>query len=428
MGAIRQVNYSSQMKAYIENYWYQLLLVQTLFLELYIVAPNFLSNKRPAMWGDEKLFAYSGWMWTQGHPPYLFVWDVKPPGIHVLSSLFSILSGGSPYVHALLNTGAMVTAVVVSTLLLGTLVFHHTRNEIAAYAAGSFPLMYPLIYRISAIGLRPKHFVVAFGLFSILCYLRDQWFRSGISAALAAGFWQLGLIFPLLVVWFAGKSRPENVRNAFAGILTGTGLVLLPVVLSGSEVVEAMLVQVLLAPIATPESVSLGSRMSTIVGFFGPAIALFALGIVGCAIAAVRENGEWLTITAAWFLLQIVFLDLDGKADMFIIVMVLGVGFGLLIDHSERPQILLGLLVSVIGISIYQAGGLQIYVQSVAWDYQTGSLDWLYWEQQLTETCHVRNSPPEKQFVRRIGESLTRTRCSYDFPTVFEQIFGFSLD
>lgn len=413
----------SKTQNWVSENWASLLLAQTLLLEVAMVVPNYLSLKRPAMWKEAMLFAYSGWSWAwRGRSPYLYVWDVKPPGIHELSALLSLLSLGNPHIHAVLNTLASVAAISGIIMLVGLLVFEFTQNSLAAYAAGTLPLAMPMFYQLPANGLRPKFFVLAFGLLALYWSLYDKWLRSGAVAALAASFWQLGIIFPILVGAAAVRKQKASAKQAFAGMAAATVAVLLPVVIAGPLVFESMLVQVLLSPFLTSESAAIGQRLTKAIGLLGPATPAVALGVAGTALSRHYKGSWWVAGLAGWYTIQVLVLDLDGAPDLFPILIAASLGFGLLLDRVSNETLGVLLVAFVALVMFYQTGAFASAQAPVGWGYNDGSFAWHYWEQQSSDTCHIRLSSMEKQFVESVGGSLDASKCNYDFRSILRQI------
>lgn len=391
--------------------WRELLVVQTLFIQLYVTIPQFLGG-RPRMYPDETLFAYTGWLWAHTRfTPYLHVWDVKPPGIHELSAVLSILAGGNPVIAALFYSIAMIAAMTLTALLIGLLVFEYTEDIFASYAAGSFLLIYPVYYRLSALGLRPKHFTAVFGLAAIYYSLQDRWLLAGVLSATAAGFWQLGIIFPLSVLGMSTQSSRTDVSKVIVGGLGAAVMILLPVVLSGWDAVIAMLIQIFGPPIVVQEPLALTDRIDQFHQFSGLGLPIIVLGVSAAVIASVEYSTKWLSGVAIWYLFQVFILDLDGYPDLILLLVVAAIGYGFAVHRLEAQSLGVILVFITATAAFVFYSGLPGYLPPANSALENGTLEWLYWMSEPPSTCHVRGSYMENQFVRELGLDPTSQEC-----------------
>lgn len=166
--------------------------------------------------GDGALFLLGGLKTAQGHVPYLHLWDVKPPGIHLTAGVLAVVSGGSRQLLYVLGNAANGVALVGSCLLAGVIVSHVTGRQLPALAAGASPLAYQATYEFVPAGIRPKYFLGLFGLLSMYLLLKRRPFLSGAAAALVASYWQLGVVFPAVAVAWALAERRRGRTDAVA--------------------------------------------------------------------------------------------------------------------------------------------------------------------------------------------------------------------
>lgn len=185
-------------------------LLQTLFGIHSVVHP------RTQIGPDALLFQYSGQVLRRGGLPYRDVWDIKPPVIHELAALLAIVSGGDPFILFVLSIILTSTIFVVIIALISDLTYAWTADRYAAVAAGLLPVLFPEFVTFASRGLRPKLFVIAFGLLSLRFYSQEKPFLSGILATLSAGLWQFGVflsishMLPHRAVQALAKARSDS--------------------------------------------------------------------------------------------------------------------------------------------------------------------------------------------------------------------------
>ena len=405
--------YFSILRENISLRWRSLIVGQTTLLLISIVTPNFLLSGRPLIGSDQLVFAYSGWLWAEtAKVPYLHLWDVKPPAIHETAALLSFLSGGDPWRIAFLSVLLMCLLIIGSNILIGQIIYYHTSNPIAAYIAATVPLVYRNYYNLAANGLRPKHFTIFFGLLGVYFYLvEDRWTLSGLSAALAAGYWQFGVIFPVLAVITAfatGESELKAVVNGGAG---ATLLIVLPVYLSSPAAFSSMLVEVIGTSIWITEPLQPGIRLRKFLRFLNVALPIIGLGLLGSVLAVLKRETRWITVGAGWFLMQVFRFDLDSSPDLILLVIFSALGVGILIEIIDEEIIPLYLVIGVVATSFVIS--LFTVATPLNSTLSPESLDALFWEQQVTERCHVRMSGTEERFVDLVGEDVNIEECRY---------------
>lgn len=405
--------YATVLQEEISLRWRSLIAGQTTLILLSIVTPNFLFPGRPRLNADETLFAYSGWLWAEtAKVPYLHLWDVKPPAIHETAALFSLLSGGSPWGIALLSALVMCLLIIGSNVLIGQLVYYHTSNPMAAYIAGTAPLVYRTYYNLAVTGLRPKHFTIFFGLLGVYFYLvEDRWALGGFSTAITAGYWQFGVIFPVVAVVTAYTTRKNELKSVVAGGFGATLVVVAPVYLSSPAAFSSMLVEVVGTSVWITEPLQPGVRLRKFLRFSSFALPVIGLGLFGSVLAAMKRETAWITVGAGWFFLQVFRLDLDSFPDLLLLVIFAALGIGILIEAVDEKALPLYLVLGVV------ATGFVISLITVATPLTsappTESLDALFWNQEITQKCHVRMSGTEQRFIEVIGESVNVSECRY---------------
>lgn len=132
-----------------------------------IVAFSRLSTTPPYVGPDALVFEYSGWLIVNGRVPYLDLWDIKPPGIHYVAGGLAAVFGFS---QGLFHTSSVIVTMSVSLsviILVWQLVAQSTNDYIAAAIAGTATLAFKTTYVLPSVGLRPKFYVLLFGLLSV---------------------------------------------------------------------------------------------------------------------------------------------------------------------------------------------------------------------------------------------------------------------
>ncbi|MFC7189083.1 DolP-mannose mannosyltransferase [Halocatena marina] len=350
---------------------------------------NFTRSGRPEINGDGLFFLFSGRSWvTNGVTPYRNLIDIKPPVTHEFAALIAVISGGDPFLMAFLADFTTSAAVVGIVVLVGQLAYQQARDPRAAYAAGTAVLFFPLYY--SYPGFRPKYFTVAFGLLSVWLLTREQPAGAGASAAVAAGFWQFGAIFPVLVLGQTAVRRDWSATiRSLAGIVVVVIVVILPIALAGILAVGDMLEQVIFFPIIASEDMPLAVRIDKFVAILGPAVPAVIIGVLGALLPAATaikrrvlnrsrqraDPGLWLSILAGWFILQVFVFDLDAGIDLLPLLACCALGYGALGRVLDEHTILI--LLSVVTVAVGFGGVSPI--QPGPWTHEVGSMQWHYW-------------------------------------------------
>lgn len=109
--------------------------------------------------------------------------------------------------------------------------------------------------------------------------------------------------------------------------------------------------------------------------------------------------------------MQLFRFDLDSLPDLILLVIFTALGVGVLVEVVDEEVIPLYLVIGVV------ATGFVIDLITVATPLNstvsTESLDALFWEQQVTERCHVRMSATEERFVELVEEDVNVEECRY---------------
>jgi hypothetical protein len=254
-------------------------------------------------------------------------------------------------------------------------------------------------------------FVALFGLLGIYLYERERFFASGASAFAAAGFWQLAVFFPAYVVYRAGRDSRRRLLYVVAGGVAVATVAVLPFVLRGA--LAPMLAQVVLAPFVASESLDLLNRVIVGGGALDFAIPVAVAGGVGTLASLRYEDAGWVLAGGVWFGLQVFLVDLDGGADLIPVFLFAAFGLALLANQVDAAgrRALAGTVLLTAVLMFWWHGGLSLFLDAQA-ALEPGSTEWLYWNEEVAQRCHVRRSKMELAFVERTGGSLAAETCS----------------
>lgn len=396
----------------------------------------------PVLSADAALYQHGGWYITVGGVPYVDIFDVKPPVAFELPAILALLTGGDPtllYAASVFTTGAAAVAVVA---LVGTLVYDLTDDHWAALCAEVAVLAFSVLFWYPAKGFRPKLFVLAFGLGSLVLARRCRTASAGTLAALAAGTWQLGAFFPLAVCGLVWR-RSGALGRALAAMAGTTVVVVAPIVLQGGT--TAMVVEAVLIPLTDAEGQSLSFAVVKAIFLLGFAAPVVFVGTIAGALAVrSRRDAWWVSAGVIWFAVQ-VYLDLDWYPDLFALVTFAAIGLGLVVA-SPWPSISVdtrrGVVAAVafvvalnatllLGIGPFAGYSPADASQSAAgsafvaytppdpvppehgpfYDVSQGQyMNDLYWNQQIPPYCHYRFAGSETWWLERTDRTY-RTPC-----------------
>lgn len=418
--------------------------------ELYFLLTVTLNSTRPPMTPDAGVFQHIGWYLTRGGRLYVDAWEPKFPLSYETTGILALLSGGDMYRLHLLSVVLMIAAVCAIVGLVVILVYDITGDDVAAPLAGLSMFLLPGFAVRPAYGFKAKYLLVLCGLLAIYLYTHGYPALSGVAAAASVGYWQAGVIFPLIVVGLAIQQRDARaLERVVAGGLGFTVVMLMPVFLLWHSASE-MVVQVFLVPLQTEEPASLLARLVAGVVHFKWASPLVLLGGLGLAHTArcwfsdsdgaVGRTEWWIPAAAAWFAFLLFFVDFEtgGYTDLIPGLAFVAIGLGVVaatLDTRRRKRYLgvaLGLVlivnvaflgsVGVVFTAVETPGpepmaNLQTQDLPQAYDDAESAPDirYVYWQQIEPSTCHYRLSVMELRWLDRIG-STTDSPC-LDFGT-----------
>lgn len=441
--------------------WLQTLVLTSVTVLLVSLVRVMGFSGRPPVNGDAAVFQHAGWYITQGAVPYVDFWDPKPPLNFELSTILAFISGGNMYLLHLLSVFATAVAAVGSVVLVGLMTWHETNEGGAALFAGATMLSLAGFHYLPGLGFRPKYFALCSGLLGLYLVVRKDPFLAGATAAAAAGFWQLAVIFPILVLLqFRQDSR--SIVRAILGMLVTTVLVLLPIVAWGALV--PMIAEVIVAPFVTPESQSVLFRLGKgplVLGYttIPVLIGLFGLGV---AYKSDKRLPGWILGLGLWAAFQILFVDFDSYPDLFLgmVVASLGVGYAYTYLNGRRRRVIVTVVLTVLCLSVVLFGGAGIVTYGVEAEYypfgmeheiapqdqpvlqhvivgfgysmrmdasndersensitpatlpdMTAEMEYIYWNKVKPDRCHYRLSVMERQYMQLTGQTGAERAC-----------------
>lgn len=365
---------------------------------------------------DSALFYYSGRQWVlEGRVPYLHLWDIKPPLTHETMAVVALMTAGEPTlmytVGIALNAAFLLAGISAAMIAVKEL----SGSKVAAFTSGFVMLALPQLFKWVTTGFRPKYAVVFFFGLAFLAGIQENWYVAAGSSALAAGFWQPGILLVIIVLgtigWYdyKGKIAPKTAVMS-SGVVLGIGtVVVLPFIIEGA--VPQMVVQTMVAPIVTGDG---GGTMKALIDQI-PA-SLLAITTIG-----VLSGGILLEHRARWWpgLLYLVFMivalqgDFDGSPDLIPLSFIIAIGIGVAIG-SARPMQTDNLavdprlwLVVIVAVQVGTAVISSSYFTMVG----GGPVKDVFLSETITNRCHLRLSEAERVMMERVGSPEDATTC-----------------
>jgi hypothetical protein len=408
------------------------LVVLTVLIEFVEVWRLISAYERPPMAPDAGVFQHIGWYLTNGGRLYVDVWEPKLPLPFETTAFLALIAGDDMYLYHYLNVGLMVLAVVGIVLLVGALTHRLTDDALASTVAGLSLFLLPGFAVRPAYGFKAKYLLLLTGLLAVYLILNDHPVASGVMAAASVGYWQLGVIFPLIVVGLA--FHRSDLRTAGVVVLSGSVfavVMLVPVVVLWQSTSE-MVAQVVVIPMLADDSASLFERIVAGVVHFKWASPFVLLGVYGLVRGA-REQLEredwWLLAGAGWFGFVILFVDFDvgGYTDLIPGLAFVAIGIGLLSARLTAERLRDALTAALVGVVVlnvvaYGAVGLafpavdtpapapmdDLRTNERARDLSvvpddTHDVRYYYWNREVPETCHYRLSLMEVNWLQSVG-------------------------
>lgn len=391
---------------------------------------------RPPLRADSAIFEYAGWYMANGASLYTDIWEIKLPLAYQTTQVTAYLVGSNVLLHHLVNVALTIAVGTATAVLVASLAHDVTGDDYAGLLAGVSVLLLPGYFYLPAFGFKAKFYAVLAGLAAIWLATRDSSYSSGIAAAASVGYYQLALIFPLVVLGLGYQRRGirGTAETAIGGALATTAM-LAPVVVSGN--VGAMLTETVIVPLVAGESGT--SLVMTILlggyhfGFAIPAVLVGGLGILFAVTRYELRETWWVGVSGLWFALVVLFVDYDSYPDLIPGLVFVAIGIGIVTDQLTEPThrrllrslVLATVLVNVVAVLSF--GGLfGVYsitpakplddLQNVEYRIDDITVErpdvrYLYWKTIESETCHVRLSGTELRWLAMSDARVTDSDC-----------------
>lgn len=360
---------------------------------------------------DSSLFAYMGDAFvTAGKVPYADVWDIKPPLAYLVPIGVSTVTGGDP-----ISTYAVLVGLsILLWIALGWIVIRFageiTGSTTAMYASALMFSLWPAFAAFPYRGFRPKIAVLLFGLLGVWFALKSRPLLAGAAATIAPGFWQFAAIFPILALALVyHRDGPRAAATAALSAGAVTGLVILPFVLWGAT--DAMLVQTIIVPLAASEHTSLLERIHTIRVVYQFVGIIAAAGGIGALLTFTRRRHRWLAVAGIYFGLQW-FFDLDHTGDLIPFYVIATLGIAVVVDElsarNQRRVIAVICVLVVPELALALADGA---IHTVTSPGDVAPVTQAFFSETVLDGCHIYHSSAEQQWLSLTGRDPTATTC-----------------
>lgn len=365
---------------------------------------------------DSALFYYSGRQWVhEGRVPYLHLWDIKPPLTHEAMAVITLVTAGDPFLmytlgialNAALLLGGIAAAMIAVKELTG--------SKVAAFISGCSTLAFPHLFQWVTTGFRPKYAVVFCLGVTLLTGVRENWSGAAGASALAAGFWQPGILSVFIVLgtisWYdyQGRIAPRAAAKS-SGVVLGIGtLVVLPFIIEGA--VPQMVVQTVVAPFVTSDG---GGTIAALIGQIPASLlTVTTIGVVFGGVQLDHRIRWWPGLLYLSFLTVALKGDFDASPDLIPLSFLIAIGVGVAIGiarptESERlaadPR---SWLVAIVAVQVAATVLSSSYFTTVA----GGPVKDLFLSETISPQCHLRLSSAEQVMMERVGSPEDATTC-----------------
>lgn len=400
---------------------------------------------------DAAMFLHAGWYVTRGAVPYVDFFDVKPPLAFETTMVFALLGGEDSLSIFLLSVAAMIAAFVGITTLAASLGGARTTDPFPTLLTGLFLFTVPVFYMLPTHGFRPKYFGLLFALVAIHAGRDERWGTAGVTAALAAGYWQMFLVCPLLVF---GQSLRTESREAVLWVVGGgltTALVTAgPILAAGGA--NAMLVEVVYVPLSGDSGGSIFTNVVNLaanLGYATPVVILGAVGSLFVLLSDRRPGDEWILVPLLWFVGHAVLLEVEGFGDVVALFVFTAVAVGAAVERVDsstnflQPATVVAVTVVILVAPVWVMGP-GILLNPVAFDSpdpgdapfrsdvesfrasllsdeafppevrgidRSEQIKQLFWNLEKPGSCHYRLSGKEIRWIERTGGTFDETEC-----------------
>jgi hypothetical protein len=291
----------------------------------------------------------------------------------------------------------------------------------SALVAGLVPFTYPLYAWRTAVGFKPKYFVILFGLLAIYAALQNRPVVSGLFGAAGMGFWQLAIVYPAVAMGLLAQRRSlQRLRWFVVGFGLLTVAMLIPVVLWGA--LTEMFVETVLTPLIAGNGLPLADRIELVKDIFRVPSVIVLIGLTGIALLVLDDPRVhwWVAVVAGWMVVQILVIDFDTAPDLLPLFAVCAIGVGGL-RRSERitSPLIVALVCSLVVLSAITtlfgqwAAGYSWLPQAVpvtvdlttepTVPYSNAELRALFWRPLPPETCRTFFGGLQSRYLTKVG-------------------------
>lgn len=392
-----------QLAQWLSDHWAR---IAVIFVFLALWAYTLIAIRPLPLDEDAALFLHAGWYINHGARLYIDIWEIKPPLPYIAGAILSWLSGGNLHLQYALGLLANVAGYVGLVILARAIVLHYTGSRQAGFTAGGILFLFVIVTYFPFTGFRVKSIAIALGWLGVYLQLRDRPFWSGISAAAAVGFWQLGVVFALIVFVQSLRDMRRFLYMASGAVIMSV-LVLLPIVVWGA--VPSMIEQAIFSHLKTSLPQSLLICALKLVFHLRVGFAVLVLGLYGLCRVAIKERHEmWLlAVILAWSLISVLVLDYDGKHDLLPLIVVACIGLGLIVDQLPARQ----------GTAITIAATIAVVASfQFREPYVHPRMQAMFWNREIPTSCHYRLSRMELQYIERYGDACPEPQWAIRWP------------
>ncbi|MEZ3115534.1 DolP-mannose mannosyltransferase [Halobaculum sp. MBLA0147] len=389
-----------------------------LLLSYTVVLFTLYSVKWPLLVGDPATYLYGGWELATGGSPYRTIWDPKPPGIHVLTGVLTVMGSYDRITVYYLSVGVTGLSAFTTVVLTIELVRGWTESLPAAFSAGVAVVAVPAFFTFFSAGPYTKYYTALFTVGAVLAVDRRRYFLAGAATVSAPLFWHFAApIVPavgavILARFVSGDLSTRELVRSSSGAAVAGALTVLPIVLQGAGV--HMLNQTIVAPLiytgaeTTPSLLPLLSEYRGIEGL----LLLSVVGFVLLVRSGVRSRDGPKLLIAVLFVWYSVVGTLVGQIsgpDIVSFAPIAAVPIGVLIATVSTFDLSAGPVgphhVLTAAVLLIAVPGFVDIVFQPWYTYRRSGPASEYLAGESVPGCHVRLSDMEKYWIERFGDA-----------------------
>lgn len=333
-------------------------------LQSLLLLRTWLKSSPPPINGVSVMFQYGGWLTTQGAIPYYHFLEINPPLVYITTSILSFISLGETHTLHVLSVIIMFGSVIVISYTISSIVYINSKSHIAGFISGLSVYTFPAFYNSPMNGFRPATIGITVGLLGLYFVFKNKYVIAGIFAAASAGYWQLAIVFPGLVLFLTLTHNRGELKRTLLGMVCITLISVLPFIIFG--VFDDVLLSVVYMPLAMGDEIALASnkpiQMRPFFFFWnlGYASLIVVIGLVYSIKRFSNLNQRWFTIGVGWLLIQVFILVYENWTDLQIIFVFAIIGFGYFVAHrsNQQQKIALVMVIIIIGLNVIWVGGI----------------------------------------------------------------------